>query len=104
MIRACPLADVGVSADVAWSFVTDTSKLDSWWDARLVSAEPAGPMAVGQHIEARANGLRVTLDVLEVDAPTRTVRLFVRLPLGMTNDMTVAIWALEPKRCAIGFG
>ena len=30
------------------------------------SAEPAGPMAVGQHIEARANGLRVTLDVLTI--------------------------------------
>ena len=57
MIRACPFGEVGVSADVAWSYVTDTSKLDSWWDARLVSAEPAGPMAVGQHIEARANGL-----------------------------------------------
>jgi hypothetical protein len=65
MIRACPFGEVGVSADVAWSYVTDTSKLDSWWDARLVSAEPAGPMAVGQHIEARANGLRVTLDAVD---------------------------------------
>ena len=104
MIRACPFGDVGVSADTAWSYVTDTSKLDSWWDARFVSAEPAGRMTVGQHLEARASGFRVTLDVLEVDPTTRTVRLFVHLPLGTTNDVTVAISPLGPNRCAIGFG
>ena len=69
MIRACPFGEV-MSADVAWSHVTDPSKLDSWW-TRGQSVEPAGPMAVGQHIEARAMDFRVTLDVLEVDAPTR---------------------------------
>ena len=104
MIRACPFGEVGVSADVAWAYVIDTSKLDSWWDARLVSAEPTGPMVVGQRIEARANGLRVTLDVLEVDAPSRTVRFLVRLPLGITDEVTVAISPVEPHRCAIGFG
>ena len=104
MIRACPFGQVDVSADAAWMYVTDPSKLDSWWDARLVSAEPPGPMTVGQHLEARANGLRVTLDVLEVDAPARTVRLFVRLPLGITNDMTMAITPLGQNRCVIGFG
>jgi hypothetical protein len=31
------------------------------------------------------------------------VQLFVRLPLGMTNDMTLAIRP-ELDRCAIGFG
>ena len=104
MIRACPFGEVGVSADTAWSYVTDTSTLDSWWDARFVSAEPAGRMTVGQHLEARANGFRITLDVLEVDPTIRTVRLFVHLPLGMTNDVTVAISPLEPGRCAIAFG
>ena len=104
MIRACPFGEAGVSADAAWSYVTETSKLDSWWDARMVSVVPAGPMTVGQHIEARANGLRITLDVLEVDASSRTVRLFVRLPLGITNDVTVSISPLQPNRCAIGFG
>ena len=104
MIRACPFGDVGVSADAAWSYVTDTSKLDSWWDARLVSEEPQGPMTAGQHLEVRANRVRVKLDVLEVDPSNRTVRLFVRLPFGMTNDMTLAITPLDQSRCSIGFG
>ena len=104
MIRACPFGEAAVTADAAWAYVTDTSKLDSWWDARLVSTQPPGPMTVGQHLEARANGLRVTLDVMEVDAPTRSVRLVVRLPLGMTNDMTIAISSVAENSCVIGFG
>jgi hypothetical protein len=103
MIRVVRSARVAVPADVAWSYVTDTSKLDSWWDARLVSAELAGPMGRSANTSRFANGPWVTLDVVEVDAPTRTVRLSVRLPLGMTNDVTVAILPLEPNRCTIGF-
>jgi hypothetical protein len=104
MIRACPFGEAAVTADAAWAYVTDTSQLDAWWDARLVSTQPPGRMTVGQHLEARANGLRVTLDVMEVDAPTRSVRLVVRLPLGMTNDMTIAISSVAENRCVIGFG
>ena len=103
---ACPFATADAPAAVVWS-VLDPARLDAWWDARTRSVTPAGPLAVGQRIEARAGPLglfRVTADVLEVDAAAYKLRLFLRLPLGITNDEHLSLAPLGPAQCRIAFG
>src|SRR5262245_63760109 len=106
-VSVCPGDEVNASADEVWSLLADPARLDVWWDARVRTATPPGPLAPGQHIEARAKGVfpaRVTLDVTAVDAATRRLQMTARLPFGVVDHATLTIAPLAPDRCFVRFG
>ena len=88
MITACPFGTSTAHPDAVWTMLTDPLRLDEWWDARLESVDPPGSMTPGQHLVARAAaGLRVTLDVIDVDSEGKTLRLLARKPVPITLFM-----------------
>src|SRR5579859_7147258 len=101
-VSACPIGEVAAPADRVWSFLSEPRRLDLWWDARVVRAEPDGPMAAGQHIEATARGLGrtfvISFDVVEVDVAQRRLRITAHLPLGITDHATLTVTPLDGKR------
>jgi len=107
-VSVCPSAVVDAPVERVWALFTSPEGFDTWVDATLVAAEPEGPARPGQRLRlaARAFGrdLPVTIDVLEVDAERRRLRLLVDLPLGLVNDETVTMTDLGGGRTLVRFG
>ena len=106
-ISVCPAEVVAAPAEVVWSLLADPTRFDLWWDARTKTAEPPGPLAPGQHIEARAKGIlpaRVRCDVTEVDATARRIQMIVHLPFGVIDHFTVTVAARGDDHALVRFG
>jgi uncharacterized protein YndB with AHSA1/START domain len=107
-VHACPTGGVAASADTVWSFLADPRRMDLWWDARVESVEPEGPMAPGQRITATTRELGCTFhlsfEVKEVDAAKRRVRLLAHLPFGVTDDATFTVTPLGDTTSRLSFG
>jgi len=106
-VSACPAEDVHASADQVWSLLREPARLDAWWDARMLRATPPGPLAPGQHIEARAKGLipaRIQIEVTAVDEAQHRLEMTARFPLGLVDRFTLIVTPLGPDRCRVQFG
>ncbi len=106
-ISVCPAEDIAAPVEVVWSLLDDPMRFDLWWDARTTSAEPPGPLAPGQHVEARAKGLfpgRVRIDVTEIDAAARRIQMIAHLPFGVIDHFTVTVAARGADRAFVRFG
>lgn len=68
-ISVCPGDEVNASVDEVWSLLDDPARFDVWWDARVLEATPPGPLAPGQHIEAKAKGPFRTLERRRSSSP-----------------------------------
>lgn len=107
-LSVCPAAVVDAPIERVWDLVTDPKSIDLWADATLVTVEPDGPVQPGQrlHLVTRALGwsFAVTIEVLEVDAGRRRLRLLVTLLLGIVNDETITMAKAGEGRTAVRFG
>jgi hypothetical protein len=106
-VSVCPADEVQASADQVWSLLRDPARLDLWWDARVLRSTPPGPLAPGQHIEARAKGLlpaRIWFDVTAIDDALHRLQMTAHLPLGIVDHVTLTIAPLGPERCLLRFG
>jgi uncharacterized protein YndB with AHSA1/START domain len=80
-------------AERIWRLFTDPRQLAQWTGTKLVEG-PACPMSTGDHLVARAGGLRITLDVLDM-RPPRQLMLHVGLPFGLTNREQIQITPID---------
>jgi hypothetical protein len=106
-ISVCPADEINASVDQVWSLLESPARFDAWWDARVVAAVPPGPMAPGQHIEARAKGIfpaRVQCDVTAVDAVKHQLQMTARLPFGVVDHLTFTVTPIGPDRSLVRFG
>jgi uncharacterized protein YndB with AHSA1/START domain len=106
-ISVCPGDEVNASVEEVWSLLDDPARFDVWWDARMLEATPPGPLAPGQHLEARAKGpfpARVRCDVTAVDAANHRIQMTAQLPFGIVDHLTVTVAAIGPDRCFVRFG
>jgi hypothetical protein len=106
-LSVCPVEDIAAPLDEVWSLLVDPGKLDLWWDAKLQRVNPAGMMVPGQVIDAAPHGFkkfRIELVVKEVDHVQHRLRLFVSLPLGITDHATISCMSLGENRCRVSFG
>jgi hypothetical protein len=106
-VSVCPAENVHAPIERVWSLLAEPDGLDAWWDARIVSADPPGPLASGQHLVARARGalpLRFTLDVTSVDPVQHRVQITVRFLFGIVDHATLSATVLGPDRCHVQYG
>jgi uncharacterized protein YndB with AHSA1/START domain len=108
-VSVCPSALVEAPIERVWDMLTRPDGLDTWADAILVSADPAGPARPGQRLRmtttpALGRTFPVTIDVLEVDVERHRLRFRVDLPLGLVNDETVTITDAGDGRTLVRFG
>jgi len=106
-VSACPADEVHASVHQVWSLLRDPARLDLWWDARVLRSTPPGPLAPGQHIEARAKGLlpaRIQFDVTAVDDARHRLQMTAYFPLGIIDHVTLMVAPLAPDRCRVQFG
>jgi hypothetical protein len=106
IVTACPAAVVEAPPAVVWDQLSSPEALAGWVDARLVGAEPGGPVRPGQRLRFAASAARlsVTMDVREVDPAARRLRVLVHLPLGVVNDETITLAEVAPGRTLVRFG
>ena len=95
IVNVCPAAVTSAPADRVWHVLTELERFGEWNDATFVSAEPSGPVTVGQTAHLTAPGFGrtwpVTIDVLGVDPQRRWIDLLVHLPLGLENHEHVTL-------------
>jgi hypothetical protein len=106
-ISVCPADEIAAAPDDVWALVATPEAFDAWWDARVIAAEPPGPIAPGQRVVARAKGVwpaRVRYEVVAVDRARRRLELHVRLPLGVVDHMMLTIDARGADRAFVRFG
>jgi uncharacterized protein YndB with AHSA1/START domain len=102
------MAVVEAPVEPVWDLLTAPGEFDSWTDARLVAAEPPGPARAGQRLRlvtrALGRAFRVDMNVLEVDAERRRLRLLIHLPFGLVNDETITLAPAGESRTIVRFG
>jgi hypothetical protein len=107
-LSVCPTARVEAPAERVWALLADPACFDSWWDARLVSAEPAGRAQAGQVIRGRTRAFGrewpVSLRVLAVDPDRYQIDLATTLPFGLTMRNHIACSPLDEGSCRLSFG
>jgi len=107
-VSVCPSAIVSAPPERVWELLTSPEGVDAWVDAAVVAAEPDGPARPGQRLrlEASALGRRwpITIDVLEVDSERRRLHFRVDLPLGLVNDETMTMAAVDDGKTLVRFG
>src|SRR5215471_7658479 len=107
-LSVCPSAVVDASVERVWDLVTSPEGFDTWVDAAVVAAEPEGPAQPGQliHLVTRALGwgFAVSIEVREVDAQRRRLRLLIELPFGLTNDQVMTMADAGDGRTLVRFG
>jgi uncharacterized protein YndB with AHSA1/START domain len=107
-ISVCPTAVVSAPVERVWEVVSDPTTYDAWWDARTVRIEPEGAATPGQVVYAITRGLgrtwAVTLRVEAVDPTRHQLRLRIALPLGIINDNTITVNAIDATSCRVAFG
>lgn len=108
MIATCPVDDVNAAAGDVWSLIADPHKLDLWWDARVQTVDPDGPMVAGQRITATTRAFAHTFHphflVEEVDAARHRVRITAWLPFGLIDRATITCTPAGPSRSRLSFG
>ncbi len=107
IVTACPAAVVEAPRAAVWELLGSPESLERWVDARLVSAEPPGPVQPGQRLRFvtgfLARQFPVVMDVREVE-PAARLHLLVRLPFGVVNDETITMAEVGPGRTLVRFG
>jgi uncharacterized protein YndB with AHSA1/START domain len=106
--RVCPIGEVAASAAHVWSFLQSPRHLDQWWDAKVLRAEPDGPLEPGQRIEAVTREIGITFKVWfhvdEVEPAEHRLRLAVHLPFGIINHAAITVTQLGPAVSRLTFG
>jgi uncharacterized protein YndB with AHSA1/START domain len=104
----CPAAVVAAPPAIIWGLLASPEALERWTDARLVSAEPPGPVQPGQRMRFTTGfwgrTLAVTMDVREVEPEARRLRLLVDLPFGLVNDETITLSETAGGGTLVRFG
>jgi uncharacterized protein YndB with AHSA1/START domain len=108
VVSTCPADVVAAPPATVWDLLASPEALERWVDARLVSAEPPGPVQPGQRMRfaTRFGGrtFAVTMDVREVEPERRRLRLLVGLPLGLVNDETITLGETADGGTLVRFG
>jgi len=107
-VSVCPSALVEAPVERVWQLLASPKAFDTWVNLTLVSADPEGPTRAGQRLvfagPTFARWLRVTIDVLEVDAERWRLHLLVHVPLGLVNDETITMSEAGEGRTLVRFG
>jgi hypothetical protein len=107
VVNVCPAAVTNATPSRVWGVLTATDRLGEWVDASLVSAEPPGPIQVGQRIlmSAPALGRRwpVEIDVAGIDPQSSRIDFRVRLPFGVVNHERVTLTEKETGGTLVRF-
>jgi uncharacterized protein YndB with AHSA1/START domain len=109
IVSVCPAAVVQAPVERVWDLLTRPAGFDLWVDTELESAEPDGRARAGQRMRFRAPvaaglTLRLTIDVVDVDAELRRLRFLATLPFGIENDQTTTLSEVEPGTTLVRFG
>jgi ligand-binding SRPBCC domain-containing protein len=95
IVNVCPAAVSSAPLEKIWSVLTTPEQFGEWQDARLISAEPPGPVQAGQLIHLKAAGFgrewAVRIDVRGLDPRHRWLDLVVHLPFGIDNHEHVTL-------------
>ncbi len=109
-LSVCPVEEIAAPVGEVWSLLVNPGKLDLWWDAKVQSVRPIGPMVPGQLIDAVPRGLFKNLHigfglaVKEVDHAQHRLSLVASFPLGITDHATISCTSLGASRCRVSFG
>jgi uncharacterized protein YndB with AHSA1/START domain len=99
IVNVCPAAVTSASPERVWQVITNLERGDEWLDARVLSAEPPGPMTSGQTINLSAPSLgrefAVTMEVRDLDPHHLWVDLVVHLPFGIDNHEHLTLTKTE---------
>lgn len=108
-IRVCPSAVVAAPVERVWELLAEPTRYDDWWDVHAEHIAPPGPAAPGQVFFGTVRGLGRTWQVVAirvemVNPDKHQIRLHARLPLGVVDDATITVRALDPTSCLLQFG
>jgi|SRR5476649_1892769 len=97
----CPTDIILAPAERIWRLLTDPRALARWTGTTLVDA-PARAMSAGDHLVFRVGMLRITFDVVDMQAP-RQLTFDVALPLGIRNREEIQITPIDASSCRTTF-
>src|SRR3954447_24484034 len=107
-LSVCPATRVEAPVERVWALLADPGRYDSWWDARVVSVEPAGVAQAGQVIRGRSRAFGrdwpVSLRVLAVDPVRHQIDLATTLPFGIAMQNHIACGPLGEGASRLSFG
>jgi uncharacterized protein YndB with AHSA1/START domain len=95
IVNVCPAGVTRAPAQRIWELLTTPESFEVWQGARLVSADPPGPLVTGQHIVLSApflgRWLRFTFDIGDIDPGRQWIDLTARFPLGIVNHERITL-------------
>ena len=106
-ISVCPAAVVQAPPEKVWGLLGEPARLQGWAAARLLRADPPGPVSAGQTIlmRARSVGWRrrllrpldfdISFRILRVDPDRRWLEVDVEFPLGIVNHERITLDPVE---------
>ena len=108
VLTICPAEVVAAPVETVWEIVSETARYDDWWDARTERVVPEGETLPGQVVYAKTSAFGrtwdVTLRVERVDPEKHQIQLHIALPLGIINDETITMAAIDAASCRVQFG
>ena len=104
---ACPTEIVEAPVGVVWQLLTNLSGWGSFFDVRVISVEPPGPVAKGQRMIGESGPrwlhLGVSFECTLIDETHHQLEMDARLPLGLTVHEALDCVPLEGGRCRVNY-
>jgi hypothetical protein len=104
----CPTDIVRAPVEVVWGLLTTPADWGSFFDADVLSVEPAGAAVVGQRIRLASGPwparFRLLFEFTQIDEARGILDLEIRLPFGIVNHEHLVCTPVGPSECRVAYG
>lgn len=109
MVHAvCPTDIVKAPIDIVWGLLTRPEDWGSFFDVRVLRADPPGSAVVGQIVEGASGRwparFRLRFQFVEVDEAAHRLGVEVALPFGIVNHERLSCSAVATDACRVTYG
>jgi hypothetical protein len=98
---------VDAPVETVWALLTEPAGWSSFYDLRVIRVEPPGPARSGQRIVGESGPrwlhLAVTLTYTAIDVSQRSLRLEVRMPLGIAVREELSCSPISEGQCRVSY-
>src|SRR5258708_10012143 len=104
---SCPTAVVDAPVEVVWALLVEPAGGGNVLDVRINSVDPPGPAAAGQKVAGETGPrffhLKLTFQVIEIEAKRHRLVMDIQLPFGVAVYEDLRCTTLDAGQCRVDY-